>query len=245
MKQEEKFQEKLNRIYTATSTKTQQQLAKVLGVQQSSVSDAKSRGTIPKPWLLLLMRKYNINPTWVEEGKGDMYLSVNITEKTNDSELASTNNRANILLNEPRKQFIKSSASVPVHSTVYSGETDAENNMLFDIENYISIPEDVSRENTIVFKLNGRSMEPTLLANSIVGVDLLDKKLISGEIYAFCLPPQGVYFARVFHAPTIYIDKEVTINLTSENKTFPTVTLPLKKAEEAVLGKAFWVLNLI
>lgn len=68
------FQTVMERIYAATGTSTQQELALLLGIRQSSISDAKRRAIIPFRWLLTLSRLRSVNPDWVLTGKAPMYL---------------------------------------------------------------------------------------------------------------------------------------------------------------------------
>ena len=65
---------RLARVFEATGCRTQMELANVLGIRQSSISDAKKRRAIPAEWLLTLLREYNINPEWVTRGVGPKYL---------------------------------------------------------------------------------------------------------------------------------------------------------------------------
>lgn len=69
------FNEQMERIRQMTGTRTQIQLADLLGIRQSSVSDAKRRGIIPIRWLDTLRRLKNINPDWVFYGVGAQYLA--------------------------------------------------------------------------------------------------------------------------------------------------------------------------
>ena len=64
----------MERIKSVTGCKTQQDLAKFLGVSQSCISDAKKRMAIPAEWLLKLLRKQGINPDWIRSGRGAQYL---------------------------------------------------------------------------------------------------------------------------------------------------------------------------
>lgn len=64
----------MERIKTVTGCKTQQDLAKFLGVSQSCISDAKKRMAIPAEWLLKLLKKQGINPDWIRSGMGAQYL---------------------------------------------------------------------------------------------------------------------------------------------------------------------------
>ena len=69
------FDQQMERIRKMTGTRTQIQLADLLGIRQSSVSDAKRRGIIPIRWLDTLRRLKNINPDWILYGVGSQYLA--------------------------------------------------------------------------------------------------------------------------------------------------------------------------
>ncbi|GAB6036302.1 helix-turn-helix domain-containing protein [Fundidesulfovibrio butyratiphilus] len=66
------------RIAMAIKTRenfTQQELAAILGIRQSSVSDAKRRGVIPGEWAIKLFRDYRLNPLWIYEGLAPKFVS--------------------------------------------------------------------------------------------------------------------------------------------------------------------------
>lgn len=69
------FDEQIARIRELTGTRTQIELADLLGIRQSSVSDAKRRGIIPVRWLDTLRRLKSINPDWILYGVGSQYLA--------------------------------------------------------------------------------------------------------------------------------------------------------------------------
>ena len=59
------------RMYTATGTKGQRELADWLGVRQAFISDARRRNRIPVAWLReLVKRKVSCAPERVMTGKG-------------------------------------------------------------------------------------------------------------------------------------------------------------------------------
>lgn len=74
------FDEQMERIKLITGKRTQTDLAALLGIRQSSVSDAKRRGKIPSGWLVILMRYKLVNPEWVLTGNGPAYVSFPPTE---------------------------------------------------------------------------------------------------------------------------------------------------------------------
>ena len=60
----------LNRVFAAAECRTQTELAELLGIRQSSISDAKKRQAIPAEWLVKLLRLKGINPEWILTGLG-------------------------------------------------------------------------------------------------------------------------------------------------------------------------------
>lgn len=68
------FEDVYQRIQTVTQTRTQQELAELLGICQSGIADAKRRGAIPPDWVLTLFSKLGVNPDWLMQGIGPKYL---------------------------------------------------------------------------------------------------------------------------------------------------------------------------
>jgi hypothetical protein len=64
------YEAAMARIRELTGATTQVQLAEVLDVRQSSISDAKRRASIPPEWVLKLHRLYRALPEWILEGTG-------------------------------------------------------------------------------------------------------------------------------------------------------------------------------
>lgn len=60
----------LSRVFEAAECSNQTELANLLGIKQSSVSDAKRRGAVPPEWLLTLFHKKGVNPDWIKTGNG-------------------------------------------------------------------------------------------------------------------------------------------------------------------------------
>ena len=74
------FQDAYERILQSTGLRTQTDVAALLGIKQSSISEAKRRGRIPNPWLMTLFSKKGLNPTWVRTGQGPQYVAVTDTQ---------------------------------------------------------------------------------------------------------------------------------------------------------------------
>ncbi len=69
------FNAQFRRVFEAAECNTQVELAALLEVKQSSISDAKRRETVPPEWFLKLFDKKRINPDWIRYGAGVKYLS--------------------------------------------------------------------------------------------------------------------------------------------------------------------------
>ena len=64
----------MQRIAEATGARTQVELANILGIRQSSISDAKRRKSIPDAWLVKLFRSHDLNPDWIVSGQQPQFL---------------------------------------------------------------------------------------------------------------------------------------------------------------------------
>ena len=58
----------LDRVFEATECRTQVDLAAVLDIKQSSISDAKRRNSVPSEWLIKILRLTGVNPDWILDG---------------------------------------------------------------------------------------------------------------------------------------------------------------------------------
>ena len=70
------FAEGFARIAQALKIATQLELADILNIRQSSISDAKRRGVIPGEWALKLYKNYRLNPRWIYDGLPPAFLSL-------------------------------------------------------------------------------------------------------------------------------------------------------------------------
>lgn len=64
------YEAAMERIKSATGARTQVQLAELLEIRQSSISDAKRRASIPSDWLVKLLESHSVMPRWVLTGEG-------------------------------------------------------------------------------------------------------------------------------------------------------------------------------
>lgn len=67
----------LARVFEVTGCRTQLELAHLLGIRQSSVSDAKKRNSVPAEWMIKLLLERGVNPVWIMTGVGTKYMLPN------------------------------------------------------------------------------------------------------------------------------------------------------------------------
>lgn len=69
-----RFGAAMARILAVTGLKTQVELANLLGIRQSSISDAKRRQSIPDGWLVKMVELFGCSPIWIKTGEGAAFL---------------------------------------------------------------------------------------------------------------------------------------------------------------------------
>lgn len=70
------FQEVYDRIRCATNARTQTELAAVLEIRQSSISDAEASEFDPFRLVHETVRKVRAQPDWIKSGTGPMFLKI-------------------------------------------------------------------------------------------------------------------------------------------------------------------------
>jgi SOS-response transcriptional repressor LexA len=63
------FTEFMNKACRITGCRTQMELAGILGINRSAVTQAKKRDAVPEKWLLVLARRFALAPDWFENGR--------------------------------------------------------------------------------------------------------------------------------------------------------------------------------
>lgn len=179
------------RIRAALGIDTQQELAGVLDIRQSSISDAKRRGVIPGEWGLKLFNKYRLNPRWVYDGLPPVFL---------------------------RHQQDADETGPPV----------------LDGSFLLKYPQDA----LVAVAVEDRSMEPTLLKGSFVGLDTSDTVPAPGALYGVDLPLEGVTIRR------IALDPEAgAAAILADNPAIPAQRMALSDCLSRVKGRVAWVMR--
>ena len=226
------FDEVFDRIKIATNTKTQVELAEVLGICQSSISDAKRRNSVPADWYIKLFEKFGLNPDWLKKEAGPVYLRTEQGYQPTDVP------SGGYLLESPALYGAPEAKGTVV--TVYSMHSSGISDTPKEPEGIgkLSIPQSFFVPGIQVFKVETSGMEPLVCKGAFVGIDTTQKNIVSGEIYAVHIPFEGISLKRVF----LDGDNQRLV-LRAENKLHPDQYVPLDKHFDRVIGSIAWVMQ--
>ena len=220
------FEDALERIKKATGARTQVQLAEVLDVRQSSISDAKRRCSIPSDWFLKLYRSHGLDPDWLAEGVEPVYINASKAKIPADT-----------LLREapaPYGRLNSRGRVVPV-SSMAGTDKDGETWTPKPLEE-LSVPESFCRPRLQVVKVDSASMAPVIGRGAFVGIDCDRKDHPDGDLCAVYFPHQGLTIRRVFMQGDTFL-------LKAENDQYSDLTIPAEEMSKRTVGRVIWVLQ--
>lgn len=218
------FEETLERIKKSTGARTQVDLANILGIRQSSISDAKKRNSIPADWFLKLFRSHGLNPDWLSEGVEPVYLKC----------APGAEPPPGLEISSPGQQARSRTAKV---SSIAKSDN-PEEPWTIEAVGEIAIPEAFNRPNLTVIRVESANMEPLIKKGAYVGLDTEQARPLSGEVYGVWMSIEGLTLKR------LYLDAEnARFILRNENRNHPDQTLTAEKPEQHIVGRVVWVLQ--
>lgn len=207
-----RFDTFFKRLRDATTITSQANLAKVLSVSRSAITQAKRNDSIPQKWIFELSRTHNLNPAWLEKGTWPKF--------------SNQNNYQEIFLQVPKVRARLSAGGG-------SFETKPE------IEEFYSFRNDwLSKkgksEDMVLMDIIGNSMEPELKERDTVLIDQSQKAVLAGAIYAVGLD-DTIVVKRLEKRP-----KELV--LLSENRSYPPISFRGEEMNSVrIIGKVIWI----
>jgi phage repressor protein C with HTH and peptisase S24 domain len=207
-----RFESFFERVTAATQIRSQTELAAVLGINRSAITQAKKKGTIPANWVLGLSRKFGLNPDWLERGTGDP--------------------RDNKIGHDPEFEKIPK-----VNARLCAGDGSFE--VGSNIQGFYAFRKDwLSRKGNagsmVLMDIFGNSMAPELKDGDTVLVDQSQKAIIAGVLYAVGIE-DTVMVKRVEKHPNNLV-------LQSDNKDYAPIFLQEAEMNMArIIGKVVWV----
>ena len=216
----------IERMMQALELGTQSALADELGVSRGAVSDAKSKDKIPAEWLLKLFRGHGVTPFWQETGRGAMHLDQRTVRETGEDVAPGP---------EAEGEF----DYVPMVKARLSGgggslETSG------DVVGYYAFRRAwLAGKGDIrsmrLMRVTGVSMEPTLEDEDVVLVDLSQRDILTGKIYAVRIDDE-IVVKRLDKRPGKLV-------LISDNRSFydPLEIAVGEQANVDILGRVIWM----
>lgn len=224
------FQEVYDRIRCATNARTRTELAAVLEIRQSSISDAKRRNSIPSDWYMKLFEKFGLNPDWIKNGTGPMFLRI-------DQIYTPVEGLPDGFHEQPA--HYADPTAISSLAKVYSTQCAYEEGQPLPelrVTGKISLPQSYVNPDVLVFLIESDSFAPLIRRGAYVGVDTSRTHPISGEVYAVYMPHEGVALKRLF------LDGDMFI-LKTEQPGHPGIELQPKDCPERIIGRVAWVLQ--
>ncbi len=224
------FLEAYERIKFATHTKTQVELAQVLDIRQSSISDAKRRNSVPSDWVMKLFEKFGLNPDWIKQGIGPMYLRTEQGYEPQETLIGG-------LAEDPAHYGdpVAKSVILTVHGMSFEYK-DSDKDVTLPQVGKISLPLNFAGSEITVVRMDAPNMEPSITRNAYLGVDTTSTVPISGTVYALYSPHEGLVVKRLF------LDSEgKKFILRSDAQNYPESTIDAKKLAGRILGRVVWV----
>lgn len=227
MKNSDIFDDVLKRIKAVTHTSTQVELAEILEIRQSSISEAKKRKSIPPDWYIKLFEKLGINPDWLKKGVGPTYLR---TEAGYGASETSSEDPDPVMGGDPLAKYVL--------TTLYSTRCslDESGRSVPVSLGKIVLPQAFAKPNVSVVRVDTDAFAPTVCKNALIGVDTGAAYPVSGEIFAVFMPHEGIVLKRLF-----FDDAHSCFLLRTENPVYPECSLPASECADRLMGRVIWV----
>ncbi len=205
------FEGFIKRVYEATEIDSQLQLASVIGVNRSAITQARKKNSVPESWILRLYKTYGLNPEWLESGSGKVFLNAM----------------------DDHSEF----SSVPkVKARLCAGGGSFESGS--EIDGYYSFSSEwlVRKGNSrsmVLMDVFGNSMEPEFKDGDTVLIDESQKKIMAGAVYAIGID-DTIMVKRIEKHPSKMV-------LLSDNKNYAPIYLEREEMDSVrIIGKVIW-----
>ena len=210
---DQRFEKFIQRVYEAAGIESQTDLARILGVNRSAVTQARKKGAIPDRWLLQLFRGYGLNPEWLETGMGSTFLGNRQSSATEFEKIPKVSAR-----------LCAGNGSFEVGA---------------DVQGYYSFRKAWLNKRGVADKMVlvdifGNSMEPEMRDGDTVLIDQSQKNILAGAIFALGIE-DTIMVKRVEKHPNKLV-------LRSDNRDYTPIYLEGQEADQVrILGKVIWV----
>lgn len=208
-----RFESFLQRIFQATGVTSQTELASVLKINRSAITQARKKNSIPDKWILQLYKTYGLSPDWVETGSGQTFIKKS----------------------SPNDSIFKHIPKVKARLSAGGGSFEVGS----EIEGYYAFRKDwlTTKGNgnkMILMDIFGNSMEPEMKDGDTILIDESQKDILAGAIYAVGID-DTIMVKRVEKHPNKLV-------LLSDNKDYSPIYLQGNEISSVrIIGKVIWI----
>ncbi|WP_300160620.1 S24 family peptidase [Solidesulfovibrio sp.] len=217
-----RFDEAFDRIKKSTGMRTQVEIAKLLDIRQSSISDAKRRQSIPDSWLIKLYQIYNLNPNWIIDGETPQFLG----EQRGGA----------LQVREGGDAYGRKPKHYQMPVSAMSAPDQGQDGWKENVVETVTVPEQFHRPALTVVRMDENDMEPLIARGAYVGIDKERRTIRSGALYALDMPVEGLVIKRLLHET-----ESGRFILRSENPAYTDQALAAETAVERVIGRVVWI----
>ena len=208
-----KFDSFLQRVFEATGLTSQTELASVLSINRSAITQARKKDSIPDKWILQLYRSFGLNPDWIETKNKKKFHQH--PEFSDDA-----------FSNIPK---------VKARLSAGGGSFEVGSN----IEGYYAFRKDWLRtkgaiSQMVLMDIFGNSMEPEMKDGDTILIDESQKDILAGAIYAVGVD-DTIMVKRLEKHPNKLV-------LLSDNKDYSPIYLQGGEIDSVrIIGKVIWI----
>lgn len=208
-----KFNAFFDRTCSSLGISTLSELAAILNVNRSSITQARKKNSVPANWLLALFRIHGLNPDWLEDGTGPQWL------KQGDG-------------------FENEFFPVPkVRARLCAGAGS------FEVEDQVETCHSFQtawlqnkgvKERMVLMDVFGNSMSPEIKDGDMVLIDQSQTDIFAGTVYAVGVE-DTIMVKRIEKHPRKLV-------LLSDNKTYAPIFLSDDEMDRVrIIGKVLWI----
>jgi SOS-response transcriptional repressor LexA len=201
------------RVSEAVGVSTPTELAKILNVNRSAVTQARKKNSVPATWMLSLFKNYGLNPEWLETGKLPQVIK-------------GSNHGESGYHHVPK-----------VQARLCAGGGSFE--VASDIEGYYAFKKSWLRyrgiaDRMVLMDVFGNSMTPEIKDGDAVLIDQSQSDIIAGAIYAVGID-ETILVKRVEKHPGKLV-------LLSDNREYAPIFLTDEEIDSIrIIGKVLWI----
>jgi len=207
------FNDFFERVCKALDIASLSELAGIVHVNRSSITQARKKDSIPANWLLELFRSHGLNPDWLESGQGPQWL-------------------------KPVDQLASPFFPVPkVQARLCAGAGSFEIGEC--VEEHYSFQTEWLRskgakERMVLMDVFGSSMSPEIKDGDTVLIDQSQANIYAGSVYAVGVE-DTIMVKRIEKHPRKLV-------LLSDNKAYAPIFLSEEEMDRVrIIGKVLWV----